>query len=139
MPHPHTITEICAALEKQGQPDLAQRIAYFASDEDLEEGDVPVTLESALGFWEFLNAVYYNGYVGSGCSSEGWICAEWKFEDKAGASIWFLDNKSIMFALRGNDGMFIRINDDDKCLQRELLSKLSELGLVTAQESPLTP
>ena len=38
MPHPTTIPEICAALTQRGHPDLAKRIAYFASDEDLGDG-----------------------------------------------------------------------------------------------------
>ena len=139
MPNPQTIPEICAALTQQGHPDLAQRIAYFASDEDLEEGDVPVTLESALGFWEFFRATDHKGYLRSGCSQEGWICADWRFENKVGASIWFLDKELVMIALQGSDGKFIRIADNDKCLQKELLAKLIEIGSVTEQESRKIP
>ena len=36
-----SIEEVCSAFANSGHPDLARRIAYFASDEDLEEGDVP--------------------------------------------------------------------------------------------------
>ena len=42
--------------------DLADRIAYFSSDVDLDDGDVPVTLESALGFLAFFGAVESEGH-----------------------------------------------------------------------------
>lgn len=139
MPTPQTIPDICAALTQQGYPDLAKRLAYFASDEDLEEGDVPVTLESALGFWGFFLETGHKEYVGSGCSQEGWICADWEFEDDARAAIWFLDKELVMFALRGSDGKYIRINEENKCHQDKLLVKLIELGLVTAQKAQPLP
>ncbi len=37
--HPQTIPEICAALNGRGRPELARRLAYFASEEDLEPGE----------------------------------------------------------------------------------------------------
>ena len=40
MPYPATLDEICAALTARGCPALARRLAYFASDADLEPGDV---------------------------------------------------------------------------------------------------
>ena len=56
-------------------PDLADRIAYFASDADLDDGDVPVTLESALGFLAFFGAVESpDGTESLTCSPEGGFC-----------------------------------------------------------------
>ena len=38
-----SVAEVCEALRVWGRPDLAERIPYFASDEDLDDGDVPLT------------------------------------------------------------------------------------------------
>lgn len=132
MNSPQTIPEICAALEKQGHPDLAQRIAYFASDEDLEEGDAPVTLESALGFWEFFSAVIPGGNLERldlACSTDGHVSASWEFCDGRGATIWFPDVENVMFALQDADGKFFRVNGKSSCDRPELLTNLVEASL----------
>ena len=64
-----SVAEACDVLRSWGEPDLADRIAYFASDTDLDDGDVPVTLESALGFLAFFGAVESEGAIELGCSS----------------------------------------------------------------------
>ena len=74
-----SVAEVCDVLRSWGEPDLADRIAYFASDTDLDDGDVSVTLESAQGFLAFFGAVESEGEVRLTCTSEGWICAEWDF------------------------------------------------------------
>ena len=130
MNQPHTIKKICNALTNQGYPELAQRIAYFASDEDLEEGDVPVTPESTLGFWELFKAVDSEGRLGLTCSSEGWLCGSWDFSDARGATLWFLDSQRVMFAATGTDGKFIRIASAEDTGSREILAKtMVEAGL----------
>ena len=129
---PHTITEICAALEEKGCPDLARRIAYFASDEDLEEGDVPVTLESVLGFWEFFSVVDSEGKLRTGCSAEGHICADWRFEDERIAAIWFLDSHRVRFAAAYAPGKWVETNSAGGIGDRiEVTEKLVEAGLFT--------
>ena len=134
MPSPQTIPEICAALEKQGHPDLAQRIAYFASDEDLEEGDAPVTLESALGFWEFFSAVESEGQLVTGCSEEGHICADWKFDDHRLVAIWFLDAEKVRFAASYAPGKWVEIDGGGEVGSRiEVTERLVEAGLFTWQ------
>ena len=109
---------------------MARRIAYFASDEDLEEGDVPVTLESVLGFWEFFQAVESEGRRGMTCSAEGWLCGSWDFPDARRATLWFLDSQSVMFAATGLDGKFIMLasNKDTGSLET-VTEKLVEAGL----------
>ncbi len=130
MPHPQTIQEICATLEKQGLPDLAKRIAYFASNENLGDGDVPVTTESALGFWEFFNAVESDGRGGMTCSSEGWLCGSWDFPDDRGVTLWFVDSQKVMFAAKGVDGEFLISTEDEVTVSRETVTgKLVEAGL----------
>jgi hypothetical protein len=97
-------------LSERGREDLARRIAYFASAEDLEEGDAPVTLESVLGFWEFFSAVHSDTRVEMGCSAEGQICADWRFEDERGVAIWFLDSQRVRFAATYAPGKWVKID-----------------------------
>ena len=132
MPSPKTIPEICAALEKQGHPDLAQRIAYFASDEDLEEGDAPVTPESALGFWEFFSAVESEGKVDLACSPEGCMSAVWRFpNDERRACVWFLDSSRVAFTATDPAGTYLRVTDDqDKNSPATVMRKLVQSGLL---------
>ena len=128
--HPQTIQEVCASLTNRDNPELAQRIAYFASDEDLEEGDVPVTLESALGFLEFFSAVHSDSRVEMGCSAEGQICADWRFEDERGVAIWFLDSQRVRFAATYALGKWVEIDGGGEVGNRlEVTEKLVEAGI----------
>ena len=99
-----SVAEVCEVLRGWGRSDLADRIAYFASDEDLDDGDAPVTLESALGFLALFGAVDSEGKVELACSPEGWISAEWYFDDARTATVRLLDYHRVMFAARRHDG-----------------------------------
>ena len=141
MPHLATIQEICAALEEQGYPELARRITYFASDEDLEEGDAPVTLESALGFWEFFQAVDSVGdldRLDMACSPEGCLSAYWDFPDKRRAAIWFPERELVRFAATDAGGKWVDIDGGGDTGGRwEVGKKLVEAGLFEwSPESP---
>lgn len=122
-----SVAGVCAVLRGWGRPDLADRIAYFASDADLDDGDVPVTLESALGFLAFFGAVESpDGEVDLGCSPEGWLCAVWRFPDLRRISLWFVDADTVMFAIRKADGRFVLdINNSD--------SETAHRAFITAQ------
>ena len=129
MSNPHPIQEICAALTQQGYPDLARRIAYFASDEDLEEGEAPVTLESLLGFWEFFSAVIPDGSLERldlACSPEGCISAYWDFPDTRRVAVWFPDTRQVNFVVMDGDGKFVRVDGANSCSPSTLLEKLVE-------------
>ena len=119
-----TVAGVCAVLRGWGRPDLADRIAYFASDADLDDGDVPVTLESALGFLAFFGAVESaDGKVDLGCSPEGWICAVWRFPDLRRISIWFVDCDTVMFAIRQADGRFVLdLNNGSEIAGRDFIT-----------------
>ena len=101
-----SVAGVCAVLRGWGRPDLADRIAYFASDADLDDGDVPVTLESALGFLALFGAVDSDGHLELACFPEGWISAEWYFDDVRIATITLLSRSRVMFAARRSDGRF---------------------------------
>ena len=124
-----SIAGACAVLRGWGRPDLADRIAYFASDADLDDGDVPVTLESTLGFLAFFGAVESaDGKVDLGCSPEGWICAVWRFPDLRRISLWFVDCDTVMFAIRKADGKFVLdLNNGSEIASRDFITeRLSE-------------
>lgn len=130
---PRTIDEVCAALTKRGRPDLAQRVAYFASDADLEPEDAPLTVASALGFWAFFRAV--EGIepvnrIDMACSPEGRLSAYWDFADERRASIWFHNTERINFAAKDANGRWVDIDGGgDTGNQADVMAKLVEAGL----------
>ena len=110
-----SVAEVCDVLRGWGRADLAERLAYLASDEDLDEGDAPATLESALGFLSFFGAVESDdGKVDLGTSWNGEICADWRFPDSRIVALWFIDREQVRYAARKSDGYFIDINDGNK-------------------------
>ena len=131
MPQPATINEICAALTARGCPALAQRLAYFASTADLEPGDVPLTLASALGFWDFFSAVESEGRVSLTCTAEGWLCGSWDFSDQRGASLLFLDAQRVMFAATDTAGQWVGVAGGDTGSMAAVSENLVEAGLFT--------
>ena len=94
-------------LRAWGHPDLADRLAYLASDADLDDGDRPANLESARGFLAFFGAVESaEGEVDLGCSWDGRILAVWRFPDCRRVSVWFQDSNAVEYAARKSDGFF---------------------------------
>ena len=135
MPYPATLDEICAALTARGCPALARRLAYFASDADLEPGDVPLTLSSALGFWAFFRQVDSEGQVSLTCTAEGWLCGSWDFADRRAASLLFLDAQRALFAATAADGQWVEIDGGgDTGGLDEVTAKLVEAGLFKWQQ-----
>lgn len=129
--HLLTADDVCGLLRNLGENALADRIAYFASDEDLSEGDIPVTAESARGFLSFWGrARSVDGRISLTCSQEGWICAEWSFPDLRGASLWFLNDDQIMFAATDASGNFIEVGLGSEVVSCDVVTtKLVEAGL----------
>ncbi len=126
---PRTVADVCDVLRWQGRADLAERIKYFASDEDLDAGDVPVTLDSALGFLAFFDAVESAGQTQLACSPEGWICAVWTFPDCRRVSLWFVDQDKVLCAARQSDGRFADLPGDSEAASRLIVTeKLVESG-----------
>lgn len=125
-----TLDEVCNALRLRGEYAIAERIAYFASDEDLEEGDVPLTLASACGFLAFFETVKSEGRISLTCSPEGWLCAVWRFSDERRASLWFQDTYHVMFSATDAAGNFVEIDGGSEVgSTRKVMAKLVETGL----------
>ena len=133
MNQPNTIQEICAALAEGGREDLARRIVYFASDEDLEEGDAPVTVESVLGVWEFFKAVdalEASCLIDLACSPDGCISAVWRYPDERRACVWFVNVDDTRVAATDAQGEFIDFDYDDAVNREKVAKKLVEAGLL---------
>ena len=128
-----SVAEVCDVLRGWGRADLADRIAYFASDADLDDGDVPLTLESALGFLAFFGAVESEGEVSLTCSQEGWVCAEWDFPDRRDAGLWFLDSQRLVYTANGSGGRFLDLDGDGSRVGErvDITEKLVKSGLFT--------
>ena len=126
-----SVAEVCDVLRGWGWPDLADRLVYFASDEDLDDGDVPLTLESARGFLAFLGAVETEGEIDLTCSQEGWLCAGLRFEDKRNAALWFMDSDKVMFTATSRDGKFVNIHRSRRTTtNKTIVRKLAAEGLL---------
>ena len=102
---------------------MAGRLDYLASEEDLDPGESPATDESARGFFEFFTAIESEGKVGLGCSPEGVICADWRFQDQRAVGIWFLDAERVLFSAIGKDGDFVDIKERNKIAERSEVTK----------------
>ena len=132
-----SIVEISALLREMGEDELAARLDYLASDEDLEPGESPATAESARGFFEFFCSVESDSKVGLACSREGWISAEWRwFSDERRVGIWYLDAKKILFSALGKDGKFVEMEERNKITDRFMVTpKLVDAGLFSWREN----
>ena len=113
-----TVADVSGFLRDMGEGELADRLDYLASGEDLEPGESAATDESARGFFEFFASVESDGKVGLGCSPEGVICAEWRFPDERAVGVWFLDAESVRFSAIGQDGNFVDIKERNKIVDR---------------------
>lgn len=104
-----SIAEACDVLRAWGNPDLADRLAYLASDEDLEEGDLPATLESARGFLAFFGPVASSdaSRVEMSTMPDGWISAHWYFADERTVSVYFIDHERALYSACKSDGSYV--------------------------------
>ena len=126
-----TIDDVCSLLRVCGKDDLADRVAYFASDDDLTDGDIPLTDASARGFLSFFDQVESEGKISLTCSPEGWLCVGWRFSDKRSASLWFINDTQVMFAATDSNGDFIEIDGGREVGgSLEVMNKLLDAGLV---------
>ena len=121
-----TIAEISGLLRGMGEDKLADRMDYLASDEDLEPGESPITLESGQAFFELFTSVEFEGTVGLGSSYEGWVYAQWSFPDERALGVWFVDTEYVKYTARDKTGKHIDIEGSARTIE---LSKLMH-GLV---------
>ena len=132
-----TIAEISILLREMGEDELADRLDYLASDEDLDPGESPATAESAQGFFEFFTSVESDSKVGLACSPEGWIVGEWQwFPDKRSLTVWFHDAESVGFVATNKNGEFVSRKWNGKSVKHsEVKSILGPEGLFVCHPS----
>ena len=116
-----SIAEISALLREMGEGELADRLGYLASDDDLEPGESPITLESAQGFFELFTSVEFEGSVGLGSTYEGWVYAQWSFPDERALGVWFVDTEYVKYTARDKIGKHIDIEGSARTIERSKL------------------
>lgn len=133
-----TIAEISILLREMGENELADRMDYLASDEDLDTGESPATDESARGFFEFFAGIKSDSKVGLACSPEGWIVGEWLwFPDKRSLSVWFLGDERVMFTATNKSEEFIAIAGHNNITTLSILAEaLVKEGLLSWRPNP---
>ena len=127
-----SVGDVCNILRIWGEYTVADRLAYLASEEDLEEGERAATPESARAFLAFFSAVASEGKLDLACSPDGEISAVWRFkEDQRRACVWLHNFNRVSFTATDADGNFIRINDgSDKNSPSVVMEKLVQSGLL---------
>ena len=97
----HSFEKVIEYLALCGFAESANYIAYLRSTDDLEEGDKPLTLESAMGFVTLMQNFSDLGEPMIGLFSEGTISAEWRIADDKHLLIEPLDGNKASFAFIG--------------------------------------
>ena len=119
------------------EDELADRLDYLASEEDLDTGESPATDESARGFFEFFTSIKSDSKVGLACSPEGWIVGEWQwFPDKRSLTVWFHDAERVGFVATNKNGEFVSRDWNGKAVRHsEIKSLLGAEGLLVCHPS----
>jgi len=90
------------ALKAKGFNESAVRLAYLYSTEDMEDGDVPLSLEFARGFVNFIcNFQDLGKKPLLGLAPSGELSVEWRIDDNKHLGIWPLDGEHVEFAFIG--------------------------------------
>ena len=132
-----TVSEISDLLRERGEHELADRLVYLASDEDLEPSESPATDESARGFFEFFTSVKSDSKIGLACSPEGWVVGEWQwYPDKRSLTVWFYDAERVGFVATNKNGEFVSRDWNGKTAgHSEVKSVLGAEGLFVCHPS----
>ena len=127
-----TVDEVASVLADWGQPGLATRIEYFASDQDLGEEELPLSMTSAREFLKFFGALETAGVLSLACTPEGWIFAQWEFDDPRSAGVWFRDDHQVIFAATRLNGQLVSIDGDREIASRfAVMEALVHAGIFT--------
>ena len=114
---PQSIDAIINVINSMGEGRLADRLEYLASEEILEEGDTPVSLPVCNGFFDFFTKLDNNAYLNLTCAN-GWLCAEWDFDDGKAVILWFMDHDTARVTVLDSDGNFVDINEGQQIRDR---------------------
>ncbi len=92
-------SSIFVSLQEQGFTESAERINELANLQDFEEGEKPLSLESAHSFQQFIGDFTVLGEPILGIFSEGTLSAGWRLADNKHFLLEFLENHAISFAM----------------------------------------
>ena len=133
------VVQVSEWLRHWHEDKLAERIEYFASDQDLEDDEVALTVDSAKDFLSFLNLVHTTAQISLTCSPEGWLCASWKFSDDRRATLWFRGSRQIAVVAIDRAGEYVDLEDGKEIGPLdEVVLKLVEAGLFKWRPSQRT-
>jgi len=113
-----SIEEIIEHINRLGYPGCSERISFLNNTDDIEEGELPLCLESAKGFLLFFTQFNVLGEPDLGLFPEGTLSVEWRLADNKHLLVEPLDSQNASFALIGPsndnpDGKFC-LNDRGK-------------------------
>ncbi len=128
---PDNIEEITERIDRMGYPDCSERIDFLNNTDDTEEGELPLSLESAKGFLLFFTRFSDLGEPVLGLFPEGTLSAGWRIADNKHLLIEPLDSQNASFALigpsdKGSDEKF-RLNGRGKIA--EVIKTLRRQGV----------
>ena len=133
------VAQVSEWLRRWHEDKLAERIEYFASDQDLEDDEVALRVDSAKDFLSFLNLVHTTAHISLTCSPEGWLCASWKFSDDRRATLWFRGSRQIAVVAIDPAGEYVDLEDGKEIGPLdEVVLKLVEAGLFKWRPSQRT-
>jgi len=132
------IADIANSLSSWGYPKCAKRINFLQNCDDFEEGEKPLSFESAKSFLSFmydinsLNGFHKLGEPLLGLSSMGYLGATWKISENKHLWIQFHQNQIVSFTMIGpnpnspEDGKF-RLNGRNT--REEVIKTLCKQGV----------
>lgn len=131
LPPSHPVAAVCQTLHRLGAGAVAERLAYLASAADLADGEVPATADSARAFLDFFVRAHSAAALNLTCSPEGWLCAEWDFDDGRSVCLWFLDDACVMYVAQDCNGDFVALDGDNEIgPRRAITEKLTQGGMM---------
>ena len=115
-----SIDEVIATINAMGEYRIAARLEYLASDDLLEDGDVPISLPVCAGFLDFLFHFTNDAYLNLTCA-KGWLCTEWDFPDGSSVVLWFFDRDSARVTVFDGGGKVVDINAGQRVRDRRTI------------------
>ena len=119
---PQSIGEIIDVINSMDATRIAARLKYLASDDILEEGDTPVSLDVCIGFMEFFTNLTSDAYLNLTCA-KGWLCTEWDFPDDRAVILWFMGRDTARVTVFDSDGNLVDINGGQQVRNRRTIMK----------------
>ncbi len=123
-----SLDEVVAKINAMGEYRIAARLEYLASDDLLEDGDIPISHPVCAGFLDFLSQLTNDAYLNLTCA-KGWLCTEWDFPDGSSAVLWFFDRDSARVTVFDGGGRVVDINAGLRVRDRRtIMNNLRQAG-----------